>query len=107
MAGKKKDNPQCIPVNKSVYLSRYKRDKAFHFVKPSPSRSETRKEQLHGGYCIVVDDVIQNEEGLWGVINKITLSQFNISIQEPVYVCLVLGDNTVLFNKIYGKLSVC
>lgn len=110
MAGKKKDNPQCIPVNKLVYrsvLDNRGDTKCCHLLKQSPSATETIHEKLIGGFCIVVDEVFQNSDGLWGVVNIITLTQFDISIREPVYICIKTNKNGVLFEKVYGKWSVC
>ena len=102
-AGKKNDNPLCVPVNASVYLSIYQRGRALHIVKQSPSKNEPVKQLRPGGYCVIIDEIIQNEYGTWGVINDITISQFNITIPKPVYICIVLGKSEVLFKKIYGK----
>lgn len=103
LAGKMMNNPMCVPVNRSVYLSKYKHGKALHNVKASPTRTETIIQQIPGGYCVIIDEIIHNEDGTWGVINDITLSQFNITIPKPVYICIVLGETNVLFTKIYGK----
>ena len=90
-------------MNASVYLSVYQRGRALHIVKQSPSKNEPVKQQIPGGYCVIIDEIIQNEFGTWGVINDITISQFNITIPKPVYICIVLGKSEVLFKKIYGK----
>lgn len=106
MAGRKKDNPQCVPVDKSVYRSVLSNEGSVqycHLLKQSPSATETITEKLLGGFCIVVDDVIQNNDGFWGVVNVITLAQFDISIRQPVYVCIKTNKNGVLFEKVYGK----
>ena len=51
---------------------------------------------------MIADRVFSNNEGTWMEINKQTLDQLNVTLEPPLYVCLMLGEN-VLFNKIYGK----
>ncbi|KAK8820877.1 hypothetical protein WA556_005191 [Blastocystis sp. ATCC 50177/Nand II] len=102
LAGRKLDNPVCVPVGKEVYMSKFKRGKAFHLVKKSPSRDEPMKMQVPGGLAMIADRVFSNNEGTWMEINKQTLDQLNVTLEPPLYVCLMLGEN-VLFNKIYGK----
>ena len=46
LAGKMMNNPMCVPVNRSVYLSKYKHGKALHNVKASPTRTETIIQQI-------------------------------------------------------------
>ena len=83
-------------------MSKFKRGKAFHLVKKSPSRAEPMKMQVPGGLAMIADRVFSNNEGTWMEINKQTLDQLNVTLEPPLYVCLMLGEN-VLFNKIYGK----
>ena len=90
-------------MDSSLYLSVYKFGKAFHFVKASPFRAETIKQQVPGGFCFVIDEVIENEEGTWGRLNPITLAQFDIGIPQPVYICIKVNGNAILFNKVYGN----
>ena len=52
LAGKMMNNPMCVPVNRSVYLSKYKIGKALHNVKASPTRTETIIQQIPGGWSI-------------------------------------------------------
>ena len=106
LAGKRMDNPICIPLNKSVWMSRFKKGKAYHIVKRSPSREEPIKVQVPGGFAIIADEVITNAEGMWARINIQTLYQFNVPTDAPMYVCLMLDQN-VLFDKIYGRFPVC
>ena len=87
-------------------MSKFKRGKAFHLVKKSPSRDEPLKVQVPGGLAMIADRVFANTEGTWMEINKQTLDLLNITLEPPLFVCLMLGEN-VLFNKIYGKWRVC
>lgn len=85
----------------------YKVGKAFHIVKKSPSRTETITQRMPGGYYIVVDSLVPSGRDIYGVINPITLYQFDITIPSPVYVCIEFDSQTVIFNKIYGNWIVC
>lgn len=107
LAGRKMDNPICVPVQKSIYMSRFKKGKTFHLVKKSPSRDEPIKYQVPGGFAMIADELIVNSEGTWIQINQQTLYQFNVTIEPPLYVCVILGENSVLFDKIYGNWTVC
>lgn len=101
------DNPICVPVQKSIYMSRFKKGKTFHLVKKSPSRDEPIKYQVPGGFAMIADELIVNSEGTWIQINQQTLYQFDVTIEPPLYVCVILGENSVLFDKIYGNQIVC
>ena len=59
-------------------------------------------EDAGAGVAMIADRVFSNNEGTWMEINKQTLDQLNVTLEPPLYVCLMLGEN-VLFNKIYGK----
>ena len=69
-------------MNASVYLSIYQRGRALHIVKQSPSKNEPVKQQIPGGYCVIIDEIIQNEYGTWGVINDMTIS--SAELPEPI-----------------------
>ena len=100
------DNPICVPVGASVYMSRFKKGKAYHLVKKSPACQETQKEQIPGGFAVISDRVLTNAEGTWLELNPQTLYQFKVTLSPPIYVCAVLGGQSTLFDKIYGDSCV-
>ena len=107
LAGRKMDNPICVPGHKSIYMSRFKKGKTFHLVKKTPTRDEPIKYQFPGGFAMIADELIKNAEGTWIRINQQSLLQFNVTAEPPLYVCVILGENSVLFDKIYGNWCVC
>ena len=87
-------------------MSRFKKGKAFHLVKKSPACDEPLREQIPGGFAVIVDRVLTNSEGTWLEINKQTLYQFKVTLAPPMYLCAILRGQSVLFDKIYGDYCI-
>ena len=87
-------------------MSRFKKGKAFHLVKKSPACDEKLREQIPGGFAVIVDRVLTNSEGTWLEINKQTLYQFKVTLTPPMYLCAILRGQSVLFDKIYGDYCI-
>ena len=103
MVGKLNDNPMCCPANKSVYQSRWPLGKAYHMVKISPSTKETVCYKIPGGLAVIAENVFENAEGVWMEVHKQSLMQLNVNSDQPIYACVILNGETVLFTKLYGN----
>ena len=103
LVGKLNDNPMCCPANKSVYQSRWPLGKAYHMVKISPSTKETVCYKIPGGLAVIAENVFENAEGVWMEVHKQSLMQLNVNSDRPIYACVILNGETVLFTKLYGN----
>lgn len=103
LAGKLNEDPICCPVNACVYKCTYNLGTHGYKAMVNPSCTETRCCSIPRGLSIIVDNVIENEEGEWLVVNEQSRLQLNIRTRDTIYVCLKPAYQSPRFSMIYSK----